>query len=825
MRKVALFLVIGIAATVALGWLGYASGAVSAPAAVPKSRVLTAELKTEAEVSVMTFTLKSPTKYRIEPLTAKSTYLLVFPDSDHNPALAYKEFGDARVRKVDFYQRKVKDAVAEIVLKDIKTSIYHSLSDDGLTLTLRFKGRTALLPLTVDPTSPEEQSAKAKRDEEMAQKSLSLYSYSGRQEFKEAMDDYRKSDFKSANTKLKEFIDRYPKSVYLEKAYFVRAEALYSMTAKEKKYAGRAMDAYQEVISKYPEAEATARAHIRLADLYSSQEMDVEALAIYENVMKARPGSKYALHGMLGRARIYLSRKLYYEAYNELEKILLLYPDSKEVREARFQIAQAYYLRAKYEDALKVFEASDKKWPSYLKTDRMALYSFADTNFRLKKYDRANELFLELLNLFPGSAEGKEAINRLADIYIEHGDIRAAVKLLGMQARSAPEEPAGLASRLRLAALGQYPDKVVTAADSIIVSYNDYLDPMRTYNNIIRKHPTTMQAREALYQKAKMYYRQSRHIESVVTLKALMKRFPELATSPQVLDLIRINLFALVRDFNGQKGHFAVLYTYLDHFDPFFVGVRDPEVLMNVGDAYYEMGLFSRSLEKYVEAGKLENSAPFKDRITYGEGRAYAALQKHDEAVARLGHFVSGAMAKSTYATDAMHILAGMQEDKKDFPAAIVAYERATALEKDGPMATFAAYRAGLLHKKNGEYRKAIQSFEAAIAKFKPVPPLDDYYYADSHFQMMECAYRAGMYKDAILFSERAQKLYPEAVQSRWARFVKSDSEVKLSEDEKSVASLRALDKEDTTSIYGRVAMASVGNIEWKEKNRNLFPY
>jgi len=822
MRKIMLFLIAGAVIATAFGWLGGA-GAVPAPQAT-RNNIMSADLKTEADISVMTLTLESPAKYRIEPLTAKSMYLVVFPGSSHSPALEYKAFGDIRIKRADFYQRNVKDAVVEIVLKDMKTSIFHSLSPDGRTLTVRFKGRKELLSLTVDPTSPGEKEAKAKRDDELTRKSLNLYNNSGKVEFKEALEDYRKQDYKSAIPKLEAFIERFPQSVYLEKAYFLRAEAFYMITAKQKKFIGRAIDAYQDVTSKYPDSEGNARARVRLADLYSAQEMDVEALAIYENVMKAYPGSKYALHGMLGRARIYLGRKLYYEAYNELEKILLLYPESKEVKDARFQIAQAYYLRAKYEDALKVFESSNKKWPSYVKTDRLALYRFADSNYRLKNYPRAKELFIELMNIFPETPEGKEAVNRLADIYLDAGDVRASVKLLGIQARRIPDEPSGLESRLRLAALGQYPDKVITPAEATVMPYNDYFNPLATYNDIIKKHPTEIQSREALYQKAKLYNRQSRHIESIVSLKALIKKFPEVGTSKQVLDLIGVNLYALVRGFHGQDGYFAVLYTYYDHFDPFFKDLKDPEILMAVGDAYYEMGIFERSLEKFVEADRLADSAPFKDRIAYGEGRAHAALQKNDDAVANLNRFM-GPLGKSPYAADALHVLGGVYEEKKDYPAAIAAYERAITLEKDGPMATYSAYRAGLLYKNGGLYRKAIQSFQAAIDKFKMEPPFDDYYLMDSHFQLMEAAYRSGMYPDAVKYSEEAQRMYPEAVQVRWARFVKSDSEARLSNDEKAVATLKALAKEDATSVYGHVAMASVGLVEWKEKNRNLFPY
>jgi len=284
MRKIGLFVVCALAIAVGLGWMGYAMAVPQAKEPAKKlNKLLTAELKTEGEISTITFTFETPATYRIEPEPRNKMYSLVVKGSTHNPALEYKAFEDYRVKRMEFYQRGGgQDTVAEIVLKDIKNSIYHTLSPDGITLTLKFKSRKELMALQTNPESAEEIEAKAKRDAEMAARAKKMITESGRAEFKEASDDYRKGDYKSAAVKLAAFTERYRNSVYLEKAYFLRAEALYLLTAKERKYGTRAITAYIEASTKFPSAEGSARARIRLADLYSSQEMDVEALAVGE---------------------------------------------------------------------------------------------------------------------------------------------------------------------------------------------------------------------------------------------------------------------------------------------------------------------------------------------------------------------------------------------------------------------------------------------------------------------------------------------------------------------------------------------------------------
>jgi len=473
--------------------------------------------------------------------------------------------------------------------------------------------------------------------------------------------------------------------------------------------------------------------------------------------------------------------------------------------------------------ALKIFEDSNKKWPSYVTANADALAAFADTHFNLGNYDRSLELFVELVNLFPESDEGKNAVNMIGDIYMIKKMPLAAIKVYGAQAGEKPNDPFGLASRLRLAALGHSSEKLIDERKAVIFSYPDYFHPMKTYDDIIAKHPDTLHARDAMYQKAWLYNRRRQYIESVITLKDMMFMFPATKVLEPVHKLVQDNLFKMIRHQYGQKGYFAVINTYFENFDPFLVDVSEPDILLDVGEAYYEMGLYDRSLAKFIQAEQLDMAGRFRDRIRYYKGRAHASKGEYEKAIEMLAPF-GDMLEGSELSPDALHLLGDIYNATGDAGNAVKTYMTAVSIEPEHERVSLTAYRTGLLFKSMGRHAQAATWFKMAITGYRPlVEQPDPYHVRESYYQLMEAYYRGGMYEQAIDFANHAVKRYPDSPHNRWALYIISDSEAMLSRDEEAVEMLKALAKDDGASIYGRVARASLDMTDWKLKHGELF--
>ncbi|MFQ5432147.1 MAG: tetratricopeptide repeat protein [Nitrospinota bacterium] len=799
-----------------------AHGVTAARAETKANRLVGTELKTKTDYSELQFTFAKPVKYSLSPDVEHQTLKLTASAAEINPALDFMTFEDERVKGVTFYMEGRK-AVAEIAMSDFRTSIYHSLSGDGLRLTVRLKSRKKLMALKSDVKKEKSDAKKAARDREIVEQRRKVFDESGKELYKKALQDLQKKRYRDAANKFAALINKYPNSIYLEQTYFSRAEALYREAKKEKDKVPDAIESYRLAAVKFPSSEYIPRSRLRLGELNFEQNMDIEALASYDSLATDFPDSKYKLSALLGKAGIFLRREQYDKAYNELERILLFYPEAREVREARFKIAEAFYLRKRYDTALQIFEDSDRKWPTYVRSNSEALNAFADSYFQLRKYDRAEELYTELVNLFPEADEGKDAVNILGDIYAIRGQPETALKFYGILARRIPGEKAGLDARLRLAALGHADDKIVKEREAVIWTFPDYFHPMATYDDIIKNSAGTVQARDALYQKAWLFNQRKQYIESVLTLKEMMIKFPQTKVLDPVANLVRNNLYKLVREQHDQGGYYSILRIYYENFEPFFMDIKEPDVIAKIGDAYYEMGLYDRSIEKFDQLRDADKADRFGGLVRYGKGRAYAAEKKYAEAVEMLDPF-AGMLDNSEYAPAALHLLGDIYNVQSEKEKAVKSYMRAIAIEPNGGRVSETAYKLGMLFKEEGRYRQAVNFFNKAITKYTPMGDMPDpFHVRESYYQLIEANYRDERFDDAIIFADHAVKRYPDQKQTSWALYVKSDSETELSEDEKAVASLRELAKKEPSTIYGKVASATIQVADWKLKYRELF--
>jgi len=762
-------------------------------------------------------------EYRVDPNLSEMVIRVYIPKAGIGTELYTEDLQDRRIKNIRVDMNSSGDAMAEIYIRDIKTSVYHSLSGDGKSLTLRLKSRNSLMIVDTDKKAAKTRQARKKKEEGLIKEVEDIQKFAGRDLYLEAMVAFQKNEFDIAEKKFMEFMSRYPDSIYREKAAFMHAETIYRVSKKKRERTREALDAFRLAAASFPVSGYSIRAKLRIADLYHDMKMNLEAVAVYESIVRSDPEGKFTLSALKGKANVYLIEEKYSLAYNELEKILLLFPAAREAREARFRIAEAFFLRKRYETAARIFEDSNEKWPSFVRANPATLQHFADTYYFLGRKEEALNLYVELMNLFPDQDEGRFAVNRIADMYISQNNKKAALRLLETQARKIPNLPHGLESRLRLAALGHSPAKLINPNTSFVYEYKDYIHPLDTYNEIIKKHGKTTQAREALYQKAQLMNQEKRYIESILALKTMMKNFPKTQFDEKVVWLVKDSLYKTIHNLHDQEGFYTILAVYYDNFDPFLEDIKDAEVVMKVAEAYYEMGLFEKASERFHEAAVLDKQGILQERLRLGKGKVDAGLGNFAEAEETLRPFADR-LDTSVYSADAVHLLADVYYLQNKTAEAVDAYERAINLNREHRRVSESAYYLGQLEKSQGNYQDSIDHFNLSIEKGKRfIGMIDTWQIAESQYQMIESAYLAKRYKDALDLSQTALDLYPDNHQSSWAKYLQSDSQLKINEDEKAKESFKSLAETEPDSIFGKVASATLETMQWKQKHKELF--
>jgi len=790
------------------------------------NNVIKVSSKSEKEKTRVIFHFTHPVTYSIAPDTQQKLIKISFPQSGlKNPSLRKPDIEDGRINKVRLKTGFNSNLIATIYLQDLKTSIYHSLSKNRRELTFTFRDREMLMAIDSGMEGRKRRVARNKERLEYAKKLEAMEKDSGRDIYAKAMVEFQGNKFPEALVSFDKFLKHYPNSVYKEKALFTRAETVYRIAKNDHTRIREAIDAFRVANFSFPNSIYRQRGRLRMGDLFFDMNMMIEASAIYHSILKNNPTGKFVLAALKGRANIYMKKGDYAQAYNALERILLLFPGTKEVRDVRFRIADAFYKDKKYKKALAVYEDSHQKWPTYRSTHSFTLNSFADTYYQLGRYEDAKKLYFDLINLYPKTGFGRNAVNRMSNILLKEDDLNTAVKLLGMQTRDNPRDDSGLESRLLLASLGHSPKKIIDERTSVIVNYNDYFKPEETYNNIISEFEGSKQAKSALFQKAKFLYERKRYINSIVTTKKLIINFPDSKYSKATKRLIQNNLYRIIETLHSQKGYYRLLAVYYSNFDPFLADVKDATIIAKVADAYYELGLYSRALEKYKHSARLDRQGLLKEMLRYKMGKSYNMMEAYKDAEESLYPFTSR-WRNSVYAADALHLLGDVYYHQGETKKAIMAFNKALITNPKHLRVSKTAYLLGLIYKEKKNYKKAEINFKRAIRRYrKKVGEPEDGYIAESYYQLVESAYLSGNFSDAIKYSNRVVTLYKNNSQNSWAKYVKSDSEVKLSRDETAIASLKGLAEAEGSSVFGLVATATLENINWKNKNKDLFTH
>ncbi|MBI5816379.1 MAG: tetratricopeptide repeat protein [Nitrospinae bacterium] len=643
----------------------------------------------------------------------------------------------------------------------------------------------------------------------------------GRGMFQDVMGAIQKREYEQAVELADSFFKEYPKSVYLEKAYFSKGDALYLLSKKEKTNIPRALDAYKEAISMFPKSELVQRAMMRKSSLYEDQEFDIEAVVELNMAQKVDAKSKYAVVAMINKAKIFARQKKFARAQAELQKILTLYPNRREARDVKYLIAEAYFDQEKYKEALDVFEESMKLWPTYPKAHPATFLKIAESHLKLGQTARAMENLMSVANLFPGSTTGRKALLMIGDINLKENKRKDAVKIFEALAVKFPDTPESVMARLRLATLGAEEPELLRHSD--IFDYTAFENPMKTFDEVKAKYAEKL-GEEALMRKGRALTARKQYVSAILAYKELLKSYPATRMSDDVFALVRGNILRLIETYHSQDGFLLTLATYYNNFDPFLKTIAEPDVLIKLADSFGAMTLYGRSAEYYRLADAVDKKGEFKAVTRFRLAKAILYDNKARDAEEMLRAYIKEFPAHPNAVTARHYLGTAMMEQKQPAEAAT---EWRLAIERDPRhfMTSNTAYKLGMMYKGEQRYSLAADAFSTALAVFRPEMKLPEEpdYMKDCNYQLADSYYRGEDYASAIRQAERFKAKYAEDPRNSWMDYIISMSLEKGDQDEAAMTKLRDLSDKDKSTPVGRVAAARLKNVEWKKKNPNLF--
>lgn len=300
----------------------------------------------------------------------------------------------------------------------------------------------------------------------------------------------------NAKAALQELISKYPKSRYLDDAYYQIAVIDYETGNYQ-----AAVKEFTTLIGAMPDSKLIPNALQKRGTAYANLGQNDLAIADQKRVLEEFPstnvasGALYSLQEMLGTE----NRSNEFDEY--LDKFKSANPESDALESVEYEAAKTLYFSQKYEQAVPKFE-------SYLKSYPKSTFAADARYFLADSYLRQN-------NMQEGLQRMKQVIEENRSEYVNRGIQRVAD--LELEAKNYPEA-IKYYSRLRDLATNRKEQQ--TALTGLMQSYyltNDYTATKRAANELISQGNASLNAyNSALLYRAKATYAQG-NLEQALT--------------------------------------------------------------------------------------------------------------------------------------------------------------------------------------------------------------------------------------------------------------------------------------------------------------------
>lgn len=338
-----------------------------------------------------------------------------------------------------------------------------------------------------------------------------------------------------------------------------------------------------------------ADALLRIGDCFFLTKEDKQAQEYYQRAIDIDQGYEdYALY------QIAVSEGYQGEYDNKIKRLLDIinnYPQSTYKVIAIFEVAETYQKKKENNsDALKYYDQILRDYPNNIKA-QSSVFEMGVIYFQKKQYDKAEKMFLRVLNEYNNAELSRMALKRLKDVYIALGT---------------PDKYYELAESSNLANISEF-EKDSTSYEVAYTKYFDssFVDAISLFSKYLRDYPNGIFKIKAHYYRAVSYERTDQKEKAIEDY--------------EVISEAPINNFS--------EG-----------------------ALLKASRLRYEKEDYQKALEYYK---KLESAASFENNIhvsRVGQMRCYHYLENDEYAISYANKVMQDAMTKEETKTEAYYV-------------------------------------------------------------------------------------------------------------------------------------------------------------------------
>ncbi|MCD6413085.1 MAG: tetratricopeptide repeat protein [Elusimicrobia bacterium] len=560
-------------------------------------------------------------------------------------------------------------------------------------------------------------------------------------------------DFSSARDEFELVKKRFPETTWAEKASGKIAESF----IVEKKY-DEALKILDGIKSKSQEAFLK----YLFGQVYYGKKLYAQAAIYYDEVARKFPKSEWAEKSLFSLGWCYLNMKKWASARKKFAGLILKYSKTPYFVRAQFLIGHCYYYEEEFDKAAEAYGRVIDAFPadklvadslfwrgmSFMKSEKWndASRSFKILTEKYPSFSRISKAYLNLgiaeekagrlessEKVFKGgikknfpAAEADDLFYALGNLYVKMSRFQEAVTMYE-KVKTVSKIP-----RARLAAAGA------------LLNGRKFEEARRRYREVMEKWSGLPVSEEAAFSIAVSFYKENKWDAAVSGFMDFVAKYPESKRIPDAY------YFAGWSAFTAEKWLDAV-----DLWEKYFEMKKDEEVLLHIGDSYYNAGKIAAARETYAKLIAEFPSSRFVAKALYSSALVLRKSGEMENAAENLKKIIAE-FPESEILKDAEFLLAEIYEEKKDFEKAYSQFLDIFGKFASDPLAVDSLYRAAVAAKKMKNYSAEREIFLKLIEKF----PKSDYF-EEANFRICETFFDEQNYSAAFSAALEFRKKFP----------------------------------------------------------------
>jgi TolA-binding protein len=493
---------------------------------------------------------------------------------------------------------------------------------------------------------------------------------------------YRTGNFKLARENYLKILNKFPKTERKE-------EVLYSIAwtyFKERNYSEAAKH-FGEFLKEFRVGNYALDAKLRIADCYYLLKDFDKALKLYLSYVRLHPRERNADYAYFQIAQIYLKQRRVRSALGTLQLIRKRYPDSPLIPNVMYQMGWIYFRDKNYNPAIASFREVARMYPDHQLAPK-SLYAIGDSYYNMEEYEFAIKAYLKVIERYPESKYAGDAVTGIQYCLSAQGkDPELVDDIISKSGNSTFYQIAMLKK-----AEFQFLQK-------------QYSEAIKTYRKFIKTYPRSKKLPEAIFNLARTYELEGKHLEAKEIYINLISRYPLNPFSQRALVQLG-KLKIKEKDYLKAIEFFSKVGTDADVYD---------EALYLSGICYLALGDTVNAVRKFSKVIDEFTNSDYSDRSKVEMGKILLAQGKPDDALELFKSIVKN-RTPDEISAEAQYQIAETMFKSENIDEAILQYLRVRYLFGEHRRFLLLSYlRLSECYEKKGDIKRAIQFLNEVI--------------------------------------------------------------------------------------------------------------